>query len=68
MAQWDDAFCVGEKTINQYDGGDKGVKGLAGTQRLTAPRENWPPPYGRTESLVGGVIISPGSQRHADAC
>ena len=26
------------------------------------------PNYGRTGSLVGGVIISPGSQRYADAC
>lgn len=65
MAQWDDAFCVGEKTINTMV---ETKVSKAGTQTLTAPHENWPPPYGRTGSLVGGVIISPGSQRHADAC
>ena len=70
MAQWDDAFFVGGKTINTTVetkvSKAYGVE-VAGTQTLTDP-DRPPMKIGRRPTAelgvwVGGVIISPGSPR-----
>ena len=38
-------------------------KAWPGPKPTPPPHEKWPPPYGRTGSLVGRVIISPGGPK-----